>query len=219
MSYDELDVEYDDGMSALYAEFTQQYEASFILERVGSFYKKFPEVGLSSFQNFIDSQNLLKNEFITPAFIQAVISIEVGIKSVVLKPILYSLAINDEASNLLYELTFERKSLQAISSFYYNTLEEVSGWSFKDNHRDNVQQSIETELKELQKIRNTILHQGIIVEKEGAQKAIDIASYVFEKIIPTILDKFLCHFDKGVIKNGSSVYAVKMKELKNKKQS
>jgi len=219
MSYDELDAEYEEGMSRLYDEFTQQYEENFIFEKVDSFYKQFPEVGLDSFQNFIVSQKLLNNEFITPAFIQAVISIEVGIKSVALKPILYSLAINDNASDLLYELTFKRKSLQSIPDFYYNILEEISGWSFKKNCRNGVRSSIETELKDLQKIRNNVLHQGVIVEKENAQRTIDIASYVFEKIIPTILDKFLYHFDKGVIKQGSSAYIAKTKELKNKKQS
>lgn len=60
-----------------------------------------------------------------------------------------------------------------------------------------------------------MLHQGISVEKPDAAKAINMASYVCDEIIPCVLDKFLNHIENGVIKDGSREYTIRREKLKN----
>jgi len=215
MSYDESDALRDQEMAYLYEQFEMQYESEFIYKRIEKFYESNREIVKAPLQNLADSKTLFENQHYTSAFIHAVISIEVGIKSVVLKPILYSLAIDDNAGHLLYKQTFKQKSLEFIDQFYYQLLENITGLDFKNKIRDNSQLTIWKEWIELQRLRNDVLHQGISVEKLDAAKAINMASYVCDEIIPCVLDKFLNHIENGVIKDGSREYTLRREKLKN----
>ena len=214
MSYDESDALRDQEMAYLYEQFEMQYESEFIYKRIEKFYESNREIVKAPLQNLADSKTLFDNQHYTSAFIHAVISIEVGIKSVVLKPILYSLAIDDNAGHLLYKQTFKQKSLEFIDQFYYQLLENITELNFKNKIRDNSQLTIWKEWIELQNLRNDVLHQGISVEKPNAEKAIDMAYYVCDEIIPCVLDKFLSHIENGVIKDGSREYTLRREKLK-----
>jgi hypothetical protein len=216
MSYDESDALRDQEMDYLYEQFEMQYESEFIYRRIEKFYESNREIVKAPLQNLAYSRALLENQYYTSAFIHAAISIEVGIKSVVLKPILYSLAIDDNAGHLLYKQTFKQKSLEFIDRFYYQILEDVTGLNFKSKIRDNSQLTIWKEWIELQELRNDVLHQGISVEKLNAEKAISMASYVCDEIIPLVLDKFLHHIENGIIKDGSREYTALREKIKNK---
>ncbi|EIC28451.1 hypothetical protein [Methylomicrobium album] len=215
MSYDESDALRDQEITYLYEQFEMQYESEFIYKRIEKFYESNREIVKAPLQNLLDSKTLFENEYYTSAFIHAVISIEVGIKSVILKPILYSLTIDDKAGNLLYTQTFKNKSLGYIDPLYYQILEEITELNFKTKIRDNNQLTIWNEWFELQKLRNDVLHQGISIEKLDAEKAINMASYVCDEIIPYVLDKFLNHIENGVIKDGSREYTLRREKLKN----
>ena len=97
MSYDETDALYEEGMSLLYADFKRHYEEIFVFERIDQFYRENSKIIKEPLQNLTDSIALFNNKFFTAAFLHAIISIEVGIKVVALKPILYSLAINNDS--------------------------------------------------------------------------------------------------------------------------
>jgi hypothetical protein len=212
MSYDESDAAYEEGMASLYEQFEMQYENEFIYKRIEKFYTDNPHIAKTPLKNLYDAKDLFNKKHYTSAFIHAVISIEVGIKSVVLKPILYSLAINDEAGHLLYKQTFKQKSLEYIDSFYYQTLEDITELNFKNKTRNNTKLTIWKEWAELQKLRNDVLHQGLPVEELDAEKAINMACYVCDEIIPFVLDRFLFHIENEVIQSGSREYASRRKK-------
>jgi len=215
MSYDESDALYDEGMAYLYEQFEMQYESEFTYKKIEKFYENNREIVKDSLQNLSDARSLFENQYHTSAFIHAVISIEVGIKSVVLKPILYSLTIDENAGHLLYEQTFKRKSLQEINKFYYQVLEKVTELDFNKKKRNDGKSSIWQEWTDLQKLRNDVLHQGLSVQKEAAENAISMASYVFCEIIPIVLDRFYSHIENGVIQDGSREYMLRREKLKN----
>ena len=215
MSYNELDALRDQEITNLYEQFEMQYEIEFIYKRVEKFYENNRDIVNRPLQNLADSKTLFENQHYTSAFIHGVISIEVGIKSVVLKPILYSLAIDDKAGDLLYKQTFKQKSLEQINPFYYELLEKMTELNFRTKLRDNSMLTIWKEWNELQQLRNDVLHQGISVEKLDAEKAIEMASYVCDEIIPCVLDKFFSHIENGDIKDGSREYRLLRKNLEN----
>ena len=215
MSYEESDALRDQGIACLYEQFEMQYESEFIYKRIEKFYESNREIVKAPLKNLADSKALFEKQYYTSAFIHAVISIEVGIKLVVLKPILYSLAIDDNAGDFLYRQTFKQKSLESIDDFYYKILERITELNFKNKIRDNSRLTIWKEWIELQKLRNDVLHQGISIEKQDAEKAINMASYICDEIIPCVLDKFLNHIENGVIKDGSREYTLRREKLKN----
>ena len=219
MSYDESDALYEQAMDSLYEDFKQRYEDEFIVEGVGKFYKINPEVVKASLQNLSESKTLFESQFHTSAFLHAIISIEVGIKLVALKPILYSLAIDNSAGDLLYDQTFKQKSLEYIPKIYYQILEDFTQLNFKTKHRSCAESTIWNEWKELQKLRNKVVHQGISVEQADAEKSINMASYVCEEIIPIVLDRFFYHIENGVIQFGSREHILNRERALRKTQS
>lgn len=206
MSYDESDAAYEEGMSLLYEEFKQIYQDNFIYERIDSFYKENPNIVKAPIKNLADSRALFEKGFLTAAFLHAVISIEVGIKAVAIKPILYSLTINRNAGDLLYKHTFKQKSLQYIPKFYYQIVKDISGLDFRTIFRGDIESSIWDEWSVLQELRNKVVHQGVSVELIETKNAIDVASYVCNEIIPSILDRFSCHIEECIIQDGSREY-------------
>jgi hypothetical protein len=94
------------------------------------------------------------------------------------------------------------KSLQDVDRFYYDSLEEFTALNFKKIKINSVK-TIWQELLDIQTLRNKILHEGVAVEKCDAQNVIDIASYVYDEIIPIVLDKFYSHLEDNTIKDGT----------------
>lgn len=215
MSYDETDTLYDEGMAYLYEQFEMQYENEFTYKKIEKFYENNREIAKTSLQHLSDARCLFEKKYHTAAFIHAVISIEVGIKSVVLRPILYSLTIDENAGHLLYEQTFKRKSLHEINKFYYDVLKKVTDLNFNSIKRDGYTSTILQEWQELQKLRNEVLHQGLSVQKEASENAINMASYVFCEIIPIVLDRFYSHIENGTIQDGSREIVLRREKLKN----
>lgn len=213
MSWDESDAMYEEGMSALYEDFKYQFTNDFIINGIDKFYNDNRDIVKPPIENLNKSRALYNNEFITPAFLHAIISIEVGIKLVALKPILYSLAINYDAGDILYENTFKQKSLQNIPSFYYDIFEKITGLDFKSIRATHSHITVWNEWGELQKIRNSVVHQGFFVEKKYSERAINMATYICEEIIPSILDIFLLHTENGIIEKGSREYIIRRKQL------
>jgi hypothetical protein len=216
MSYDESDARHEEGMNYLYEQFKIQYESEFIFERIDKFYEENRWLTKAPLKNLSCSTDLFERQYYSSSFLHAIISIEVGIKSVILKPILYSLAINDKAGDLLYSQTFKQKSLQHIPEFYYKILEEITGLNFKNKNRDDCQTTIWQEWIALQDLRNNVLHQGVSVERAEAENALKMASYVCREIIPAVLDRFYSHIENDEIQAGSREYASRLKRQRNK---
>lgn len=218
MSYDEFDAQHDEMMDRLYLDFKVQFEDEFILERMERFYKDNTALVEAPIRNLNEAILLFESRHYSPAFIHAIISIEVGIKSVVLKPILYSLTIDKKAGDLLYKQTFRYKSLNDIDGFYYSVLEEITGLNFKNKRRENHLETIWSEWATLQKLRNDVIHQGFPAEITEAENAINMASYVCNEIIPTVLDRFHKHIENEEIHAGSREYVLHRKRLEASKK-
>ena len=123
----------------------------------------------------------------------ATISIDVGIKVIILKPILFSLAFSKAAGELLYDSTFKQKSVPKIPKLYFQVLKDITGMDFKEITRANRQRKLWDELSDLQDKRNKVLHQAKPIFEHDAEESISIADAVFDEIIPKILNKFHFH--------------------------
>lgn len=202
MSYEESDILYEKMMDDLYAEFKEQFEDEFIHERMCKFYKNHRMIAEAAFKNLHESTILFGSKNYSSAFMHAIIAIEVGIKSVIIRPMLYSLAIDNKVGDLLFKYTFKNKSLPQIPKAYYEILKEIMGLDFESIKRQDCKDEIRKEWDSLQEKRNEFVHQGIFLKKEEAENAINMASYVCGEILPSVLDKFYMYIENGEIKDG-----------------
>jgi len=184
------DAEREQGMEELYNFFKQQFEEEYIYNKVFEFYKSNKDLLKDPLLNFKEAKFLLSSNFFTASFLHAYISIETGIKMVILKPILFSLSVDERATELLFKDTFKQKSLKYVSKFYYDVLFELSGINFREIYREGCLKSFWEEILELQELRNKIIHQGLFIENDLCERSISVASYLFDTIIPKIYKKF-----------------------------
>jgi len=202
MSYTFQDAEYEQGMDELFLEFKQQYEDDFIFDKVFDFYKLNPELAVDALLNLSEAELLLKSEHYTASFLHAFIAIESGVKVVILKPILSSLSLDHRATDLLFKDTFKLKSIPYISEFYYQILFELTEINFKEIKRNGCSKTLWYEFKEMQQIRNKIIHQGQLITEEMAESEISIAIFLFSEIIPTILKRYNFRLNENKIVYG-----------------
>jgi len=212
------EAEFEQGMEELYEEFRKQYEDEVIFDKVHTFYKNNPEIVKEPYLNLDVSKELYDKKFYTASFIHSIIAVEVVIKVIALKPILYSLSFDSRASELLYNDTFKQKSIPYIPSFYYEILKDLTKINIKEIIRNNSQIKIWEEINHLQSMRNKIIHQGVFVQKVDSERALDIAIYIFNEIIPKILDRFQYHVEHYKICYGSRDYIKMISKIDNGKK-
>ncbi len=217
MSITPQEAEFEQGMEELYKEFKQQYEDEFIYNKIHSFYKDNPNMAKDPIQNFNESKELFSNGYFSASYLHAIIAIEVVIKILALKPILYSLSFDSRASELLYSNTFKQKSIPNIPKLYFEILKDLTGIDLKNIKRKNTKNKLWEEFNILQYLRNDIVHQGISIQKEEVEQAIIIATYIFDEIIPKILNTFHFHLKDNEICYGSLEYLEKMSKIDQKK--
>lgn len=206
MSMTLQEAEFEQGMDELYKEFKKQYEDEVIFDKIHTFYKDNPEIVKEPYINLDESKELYDKKFYTASFIHSIIAIEVVIKVIALKPILYSLSFDSRASELLYNHTFKQKSIPYIPSVYYEILKDLTQIDLKEIKRDNSKIKIWEEISNLKSMRDRIIHQGVFVQKDDSERALDIAIYIFHDIIPKVLDRFHYHIQDHKICYGSLDY-------------
>ena len=118
MSITPQEAEFEQGMEELYKEFKEQFEDEVIFDKIQAYYKKYPEILKQPYRNFDESKVLLKNKYYTASFLHSFVAIEVAIKTIALKPILYSLSFDFRAYEILYKNTFKQKSIISIPLGY-----------------------------------------------------------------------------------------------------
>lgn len=205
------DVAHEEGLKELYDDFKEHYEDAFILERSCGFYDKNTDILEQPIANLVTSRKLLIKGYNTASFLHSIISIETSIKSVVFKPIIFSLSHDARACDVLFNLTFKFKSIPEIPPEYFKILEDTSSVKLKELKRKDMNQTLYAEIKKLQGIRNSVVHQGSYVSKDEAQLAYEVASYVIDDVIPNILDSYGYHIKDAKIAKGGLRFANFMK--------
>lgn len=208
-----MEAEYEAGLDELYKEFKQQYEDEYVFEQIHDYYKANSDIAKEPLEFLEKSKLLISYGHYTPGFLLSTISMEVGIKVIILKPVLFSLAFDKTAGELLYDSTFKQKSVPHIPKLYYRILRDYTGFDFNEYILTDSKIKLWDELSDLQKLRNEIIHQAKTVGEKEAEESVKIANGIYREVIPTILDKFQFHLKNDRIEYGSLGYS----ELINRK--
>lgn len=201
------EAEFEQGMEELYKEFKRQYEDEYIFDQIQSYYKNNPDIPKTTLNYYREAQFHFSQNYHISAFLLATISIEVGIKVIILKPILFSLAFDKTAGELLYDATFKRKSIPEIPNLYYQILQDTTGFDLKNYVRAGEIKTLWNELLEVQKLRNEVTHQAKIISEQDARQVLSIAQSIYEDVIPKILDSWHFHMKDDRISYGTREYA------------
>lgn len=190
MSYDEHDAAMDDfydRMSEeLYPEHKEQAIDEFIEDRMHSYYLQNPNVIPPPIDCYHHANELLD---VSPrcALVMYTTAIELFLKSVLLKPVLYGMIHNENIANLIVDSTTGQSGFSRYNKLLSTLCLHAAGTKL-DDIKGMKGKPILAEAEEVQKIRNIVVHQGYVATAEEMGKARNISSLVLTEVVEPVLN-------------------------------
>ncbi|MCO5096680.1 MAG: hypothetical protein M9884_04315 [Rhodocyclaceae bacterium] len=205
MSYDEHDAAleemYDRIGQELYPEHKAQAIEEFTAERLRSFYLKHPEVMRPALTAFKEAKALRESNHFSAALVFYVTSIELFLKSTLLKPVVYGLVHNDALADVIVQFALGQSGFDRYKSLLAKLFSDIANIELNDIKREGAVKPLLDEALDVQKIRNKIIHQGATCTESEANLARDVATLVFGRIVVQMFDTLgLDVHEKGLIK-------------------
>jgi hypothetical protein len=195
---DEWDVARDEFINDLYNDFASDLLSEhgdlyvevieqFALERLQSFYLDNPDLAMPALDAFKEASTLV-GIYPSAAHVFAVTAADVGLKAILLKPILYGLVHTDSLAAMIADLLPEQRN-EKFRELLFAILKEYGGVDLEAYKRPGVAQTAWEELSGLHQKRNRILHKAEKASQAEAQHALALAATVLEEFFPTVIKK------------------------------
>jgi hypothetical protein len=203
MSYSEEDASWDelwDQMSKeLYPDHKEQAIEEFTTTRMQSYYLKNPDVLAPGLQMYIEAKELLEKHP-SASFVFATSAIELFLKSALLKPVISGLIHNEPLSKIIVETSLNSTGFIRYKKLLSGLFTELINIDIDKVKRIGSHEYLFREASEVQKKRNEIIHQGIVVDKDDAIFAISVAYGVLHSIVnPMLLGIGLWMDKRGIV--------------------
>jgi hypothetical protein len=114
-------------------------------------------------------------------------AIELFLKSVLLKPVLFGMIHNKNIANLIVDSTTSQSGFSRYNKLLSTLCLHAAGTKLEDIKGMNGK-PILVEAEEVQKIRNRVVHQGYMASVEEMGKARNIASLILTEVVEPVLN-------------------------------
>jgi hypothetical protein len=209
MSWTRDDAERETFYDRMYSEFGQQWVSDhaedlyrqhydeavkeFTAERLKSYYVAHPALAEPAHGILHDAQSLMESNR-RASLVFAVIAIELAIKTLLLKPIVFGLVHIEVLASLITELTIQHTGMERFEDLLAKILAQFGGVDLKSFKRAGSAKTLMTEVKEVQKLRNAVIHRGEkITESATTTLAVAAASALLNNIFPEVLANLGLH--------------------------
>ena len=192
------EVMYDEAMSDLYEENKKQAIQEFTVERLQSYYLEYPGIAMPALKALEKAQQLTAS-YPTASFIFSTISIEVGIKATLLKPVVYGLIHSESLASIITDMVIRQTSIDKFQKLLFKILSEYGEIDLNSLKRANSSKLLWTEMKDVQKRRNSVIHRAENIDINESKEALCIAEYILENIFPQLVT----HLELNISEDGS----------------
>jgi len=201
MSYDEFDAWEEAAHAAMFEGFIEDpgardhfYEVlydeiveDFTGSRLRSFLEKEPNVATPALEALGEARGF-HNTHNTAAFIFAAIAAEVGLQSLLFKPVVYGLVHAESAASLITKLALANRD-EGFTKILLRLLAAHGGVDILNHSRSASTKSIWQEFLLVRTKRNRIVHQAEAASAEEAEIAISVASCIIDELFPLMVKK------------------------------
>ena len=194
MSISEHDIAYEQWLEALYEEhLIEEAIAEFTTERLQSFYTENPLIAEAPFRALNEARQLFAESHYSAAFVFASIAIETGIKTLLLKPIVYGLIHSDSTAQMVADLVVSQAGIDRFRGLLFQILLELVGIDLKTFTRTGCKPTLWEEILNSRTRRNQIVHRADMASEQETEQAISIASCILEVIFPDTIQQIGLH--------------------------
>lgn len=184
-------------MEELYEKHRERAIEEFTVERLTSFYEAHPLVAQPACDALAEAKLLLASGHTTAAQVFGAIAVEVGLKSVLLKPVVHGLIHGESTAEIIWELALRRTSVGSLRKLLLQILQEHGGVDLKSYIRAGAMKLLWEEIRDVQQRRNDLLHGAEIASRVEAEQAIAVAEAILEQLFPTVVKTLGLHLHDG----------------------
>ncbi len=179
-------------MDELYEKHRVEAIEEFTTERLSSYYSENRLLAKPAFEALSEARKLNKANP-TAGLIFAAIAMEVGLKETLLKPIVYGLVHAELVASLIADLIVSHRGMDRYRTLLLRVLQEHGGVDLNTFKRSGSSKTLWEEIKEIQKIRNKIMHRAEKASEQNADLALRVASEIIDNIFPEVVLKMGFH--------------------------
>ena len=173
-----------------YEEHYEEAIKEFTAERLVSYYKANPDLAKPAHYSLVYAQSLMP-EHPKAALVFAFTAAELGIKVVLLKPIVIGLVHNEALASLITDLTIGYKRVGNLKGLLTEILKRFGGVDLKTFERTGSTRTLWEEIDEVREARNRVIHGGENAENSTAELAIAVAHTLLHDIFPQVIAKLV----------------------------
>lgn len=194
----EDEARYEEWMDELYREHKERAIEEFAAERLGSFYLANPLIARPSLEALAEARKLVEGHT-SAAQIFATVAVEIGLKVVLLKPVVHGLVHSEPAAEIIADLTLRHTRFDFFHKLLSQILSEHGGVDLQTYSRVTATKTLLDEIHEVQKCRDRVLHRAENASPKQAEQAIAVAEVILEELFPAVVARLGLHLHDGVL--------------------
>lgn len=193
MSIDDDEAQREQWLEDLYRTHKQEILSELTGERVRAYFQTNPLVARPASIALDDAQRLRDAGFVTPSFLFAVISIEVAVKNLLLKPVMNGVVHDPVMSTLIADLALGRNGVGELRDLLFYAVGNVAGVDMKTYRRCLGATELWSEIRSLQTLRNRVVHRADAVSADDAETAIAVSTFVLQNLFTALAKAVRLH--------------------------
>ena len=151
----------------------------FVSERMASYFQNHPDLTEAAESALFEARSLLKSSP-TASLVFSRSAIQIALRDVLLKPIAYGMVHDEHGGSLMVELAIRN---QQFTKLLFSVLENY-GVDLKSSSLKGARNNLWTEIQEISKTRNQIVHNGKKASEEQAVRSLEIARILLDEVYP-----------------------------------
>ncbi len=203
MSMELWEYQQDEAISEYYeelylTEFKERAIDEFTEERLRSYYVEHPKL-LTNALTALKEAKKVESTSPTSSVLLAAISIELGFKIGILKPIVFGFVHSEAAAEAISNMTIKQTGIDRFKKLLITLLNDISSIDISKFTRNGVTKPLWDERNEIQKLRNDLSHKGKLCSIAESNFAIAVAESMLSELLPKILDSINLNITNGEI--------------------
>lgn len=184
----------------LYPDHKTQAIEEFTAERLKSYYVNNPDVMRPAIDALQEGKALLSGQHYAASLIFFVSAIELLLKATLLKPVVYGLVHHEGLADVIVRATLSQSGFDRYEDLLAKLFDRLVKLDVRAVCRDNSSTKLLSECRQLQKIRNNVVHKGAKGNETDARLAHTVSIATYELIVsPMLRNLGLTVGERGVI--------------------
>ena len=185
------DARFEEGYDQLVKEILESHREEiideFVSKRMASYYRNNPDLSAAAESALAEARSLLSGNP-TASLVFSRSATEIALRDVLLKPIAHGMVHDEHGGALMVEIAIRN---QPFTKLLFGVLEKY-GINLKSLSREGASNNLWAEIQEIANTRNQILHHGgTKATNEQAERSLEIAIILLDKLYPYLRKQFL----------------------------